>query len=341
MKQIWITRKGDPSVLEVREKETPSPGLGEVRVKVEAAGVNFADLMARLGNYPDAPPLPAVVGYEVAGKIDAVGPGGDQSLVGTDVIAVTRFGGYSTHVIVKEVQVTPRPAALDARTAAAIPVTGLTAWIMIEEMGRVREGDRVLVHSAGGSVGLMALDLIKRRGGIAVGTASGHKHAFLKARGYAELVDYRTQDFEQALADGPGFDLILDPIGGESWAKGFRLLRTTGKIVCFGMSATTPGQSRSLLSAVKAAVSTPWLMFNPVTLLNANKGVMGVNMGRMWNEAERLSGWLRSLISLWEDGVLRVQVHAAVPFSNAPEAHRILHDRENLGKVVLVPDEFA
>lgn len=341
MKQIWITRKGEPSVLEVREKETPAPGFGEVRVKVEAAGVNFADLMARLGNYLDAPPLPAVVGYEAAGKIDAVGPGGDESLVGTDVVAVTQFGGYSTHVVVKEAQAIPRPPAMDARTAAAIPVTGLTAWIMIEEMGRVREGDRVLVHSAGGSVGLMALDLIKRRGGIAVGTASGHKHAFLKERGYDELVDYRTQDFEKALEDGPGFDLILDPLGGDAWAKGFRLLRTTGRLICFGMSASTPSASRSVLSALKTAVSTPWLMFNPVTLLNANKGVMGVNMGRMWNEVDRLAGWLRSLIALWEEGSLRVQLHAAVPFSNAPEAHRILHDRENLGKVVLVPDEFA
>ena len=335
MKQIWIPRAGAPSVLELREAPDPDPGPGEVRIAVEAAGVNFADLMARMGIYPDAPPTPCVVGYEVAGRIDAVGAGVPAERVGEDVVVMCRFGGYSSVVVVPSAQAVTRPPGLDAVTAAAIPVTGLTAWMMLEEMGRVRAGDRVLVHSAGGGVGLMALDLILRRGAIAVGTASAGKHAFLKERGYHELVDYRTQDFHEVLKDGPGFDLILDAVGGASWAKGLKLLRPTGRLICFGFSSGTSGNTRSPLALLKFASTVPWLKVNPVALMNENIGVMGVNMGNMWDETERVTGWMRSLLTLWEEGTLRPVVHAAIPFERAAEAHQLIHNRENLGKVVL------
>jgi synaptic vesicle membrane protein VAT-1 len=338
MKQVVITRAGGPEVLEVREKADPEPGPGEVRVKVEAAGINFADLMARMGIYQDAPPLPTVVGYEVAGTIDQVGPGVDRSRVGQPVVAPTRFGGYSSLVIVKNEQAILRPPGLDAEHAAAIPVTGLTAWMMVEEMGRVRQGDRVLVHSAGGGVGLMALDLIKRRGGIAVGTASAKKHPELKALGYDELVDYTTQDFEAVLSKGAPFDLVLDPVGGESWAKGFRLLRTGGRMICFGFSTQAGGEKASLLGTIKSVASIPWLLFNPISMINSNKGLMGVNMGNMWQEGERLGVWLSHLLALWQKGQLRPRVHATYPFSRAAEAHRSIHERSNLGKVLLIPD---
>lgn len=337
MKQVWITKTGGPEVLAVREAPDPRPAPGEVRIAVEAAGVNFADLMARIGVYPDAPPLPAVVGYEVAGKIDEVGEGVDRARLGQAVVAATRFGGYSSAVVVPERHALPLPPGLDAANAAAIPVTGLTAWMMLEEMARIREGDRVLVHSAGGGVGLMALDLIKWRKGYAIGTASASKHAFLRERGYDELVDYTKEDYEAVLKQRPPLDVVLDPVGGESWAKGFRLLRSGGKLICFGFSAGARGTTRSRLGQMKAIWQIPWLAFNPVTLLNANKGILGVNMGRAWSETERLGGWLTQLLELWQRGLIRTHVHARVPFAEAPEAHRILHARENLGKVVLVP----
>jgi len=194
VKQIWIPRHGGPEVLEVRSAPTPEPAAGEVRIRVEAAGVNFADLMARMGVYRDAPPPPMVVGYEVSGTIDAVGPDVDTERVGQPVIAVCQFGGYASHVVVGAKQAIPRPDGLDAITGAAMAVTGLTAWMMVEEMARVRDGDRVLVHSAGGGVGLMCLDLIKRRKAFAVGTASTSKHAMLRDLGYDQLIDYRQHD---------------------------------------------------------------------------------------------------------------------------------------------------
>jgi len=335
MKQIWIPRIGDPSVLELREAPDPEPGPGEVRIAVEASGVNFADAMARMGLYPDAPPVPMVVGYEVAGEVDALGEGADPALLGQPVVAMCRFGGYSSKVCVPAMQAAIRPEGLDAVTAASIPVVGATAWMMIEIMGRVREGDRVLVHSAGGGVGLMALDLLKRRGAYAIGTASPGKHDFLRERGYDQLIDYRSQDFEEALQGQVGLDLILDPIGGEAWAKGLRLLRAGGRLICFGMSANATSNTRSPLTVLKNLASVPWLRSNPIALINENKGLMGVNMGHMWHEGERVAGWLRELLVLWERGEIRPHVHATVPFENAAEAHRILHARENFGKVIL------
>jgi NADPH:quinone reductase-like Zn-dependent oxidoreductase len=305
---------------------------------VEAAGINFADLLGRMGLYPDRPPLPCVMGYEVAGTIDAVGAGVSPDRIGEPVVAMTQFGGHSSAVCVPAIQVAVRPEGLDAVTAAAIPVNALTAWMMIEEMGRVRAGDRVLVHSAGGGVGLAALDLLLRRGAVAIGTASPGKHAFLKERGYHQLIDYRNHDFAQVLAEEPGLDLILDPIGGDYWKKGLGLLRAGGRMVCFGFSATAAGNTRSLVGTLSNLAKVPWTQFNPISLMNNNIGVMGVNMGHMWHESERVTDWLEKLLVLWQQGVLRPHVHATVPFSNAREAHRILHDRENMGKVILTPD---
>lgn len=338
MQQIWFPKAGPPSVLQLRSADDPTPDPGEVRVAVEAAGVNFADVMARMGLYPDAPPFPMVVGYEVAGTVDALGEGVPESWLGAPVVAMTRFGGYSTKVCLPIGQVSRRPDGLDATTAAAIPVTGLTAWMLLMEFGRVREGDRVLVHSASGGVGLMVLDIAKHHGAYVAGTASGHKHEALYARGFDKLIDYRNEDFFTALSGEPPFDLVLDPVGGASWTKGLDLLRAGGKLVCYGMSSNAKSSQRSVFAVLRNLLAVPWLRINPINLMHENKSVCGVNMGRMWHESERVTGWLDELLALWSEGVLRPQVHATVPFSDAAAAHQIIHDRANVGKVVLVPD---
>lgn len=336
MQQIVIPRHGDLSVLELRESPHPEPEPGCVRIAVQASGVNFADLMARQGIYPDAPPLPMVVGYEVSGVVDAVGAGVDAAWEGAPVLAMTRFGGYSSHINVPIEQLVRRPDSLDPVLAASIPVTGVTAWMMLEEIRRVREGDRVLVHSAGGGVGLAALDLIKRRGGIAIGTASAAKHDFLRERGYDQLIDYRNQDFEEALRDEAPLDCILDPVGGDSWAKGLRLLAPAGVLICFGFSARSQSSRKpGVITQLQALAAIPWTKFNPVSLMHGNQVVAGVNMGRMWDRSAEVAGWLGELVALFESGHLRPHVHATVPSDNPAEAHRILHDRENLGKVVI------
>ena len=337
MRQIRIPRAGPPEILEVVEVPDLTPGAGQVRIAVEAAGVNFADVMARMGHYQDAPPFPVVVGYEVAGTIDAVGEGVDSARVGEPVVAMTQFGGYSEQVVVDTLQAVRRPEGMSAVQAAAIPVTGTTAWMILKVMGRVQAGDRVLVHSAGGGVGGMALGLLKEVGATAVGTASGHKHEALYAAGWDELVDYRTVDYAEALADGLGFDLVLDPIGGASWKKGLSLLRPGGRLVCYGLSDHAKNDRPSTWRFLKSVLAIPWLAANPVALIQENKGILGVNMGHLWDEGPRVLEWLEQVLERVQDGRMEARVHATVPFAEAAEAHAILHRRENLGKVVLVP----
>lgn len=336
MQRVVVRKPGDVSRLEFASISNLKPGPGEVLLRVEASGVNFADLVARMGMYQDAPPFPMGLGYEVAGVVEELGANVDPQWMGVPVVSLTQFTGYASHVVVPVSWMSRRPESMSAAVGASIPVTGLTAWMMLEVMGRVREGDRVLVHSAGGGVGLMALDLILRAGAVAVGTASAHKHAFLKERGYAQLIDYRTEDYAEVLADETGFDLVLDPVGGASWAKGMQLLRTGGRLVMFGFSAQNSGQKGSFFAKMDAVRQIPWLKFNPVHLINQNIGVMGVNMARLWDEGDRVSEWLSTLMELWASGTLRPVVHCEVPFQEVQEAHRILHDRENIGKVVLM-----
>ncbi len=338
MRAIQFDRNGPPSVLQVVQRPDPTPGPGQVRVRVAASGVNFADVMARIGVYQDAPPLPSVVGYEVSGTIDAVGDGVDEARIGEAVVAMTRFGGYADTLVLDAIQASTIPEGVDVVDAAAIPVTGLTAWMILHILGRVRAGDRVLVLGAGGGVGLMALDLIKEAGAEAWGAASPGKHAWLADRGWDALVDYRQDGWAEALAARTeGFDLVLDPVGGRSWGTSLDLLRPGGRLVAYGMSANAVGERRNLLAVIRNVLAIPWLRMMPVALINENKGVLGVNMGRLWDEGPRVRGWLDEVLARVADGRIRPDIHARVPFDQAAEAHRILQDRENRGKVLLVP----
>ncbi len=212
------------------------PGAGEVRIKVEAAGVNFADNAARQGLYPDAPKLPAVVGYEVSGVVDKLGAGVTSPAVGTRVLALTRFSGYSTMIVVPQASALPMPDSMTFEQAAAIPVTYLTAWLMLVWHGNVREGDTVLVHAAAGGVGQAALQICNWKKAKVIGTASKGKHERLRSLGVVHCIDYTTQDFEEEVktyTKGRGVDIVLDAVGGESFAKSYRLAGAAREAVCF------------------------------------------------------------------------------------------------------------
>jgi NADPH:quinone reductase-like Zn-dependent oxidoreductase len=338
MRQIWITRKGGPEVLQIREAPDPVLQEGQVRIRVRASGVNFADVMARLGFYRDAPPLPAVVGYEVAGTIDAIGPGVSGRSVGERVVTFTRFGGYSDVVCVPHDQAVPIPERLSFSQAAAIPVQWVTAWHMIVFLGNLQRGQRLLVQAAGGGVGTAAIQIAKRIGAEIIGTASASKHERLKALGLTHAIDYRNQDFEvevKRLTGGRGVDLALDAVGGASFKKSYRSLKPTGKLVMFGASSVAPDGSGSILPALKTLVQMP--RFWSMTMLNANKGVFGVNLGHLWDEKELLGSELRAVLDGAQRGEFQPIVDLEVPFAEAPKAHARLQDRANFGKVVLVP----
>lgn len=340
MRQIWIPKAGEPEVLEVREARDPLPKRGELRVRVEASGVNFADIMGRMGIYPDLPPMPVVVGYEVAGRVDAVGEGVESDWVGRDVLAMTRFGGYSDVVCVPEVQIQARPAGMTAQQGAAVPVNYLTAHQLLVVMGGLRAGDTVLVHSAGGGVGIAATQLARAIGATVIGTASAGKHDFLKSIGVAHCIDYRSEDFEarvREITGGRGVELAIDAVGGDSFKKSFRSLAATGRLGMFGMSAAATGKRRSLAGFLRAAASTPWLTFNPVRLMNENKGAFGVNLGHLWEEVDRVQGWLERLLEQYTAGEIAPVIARTFSFDEAAQAHHYIQDRRNTGKVLLVP----
>src|SRR5712672_2386522 len=334
MRAVVITKHGDLSVLQVQERpDPPPPGPGQVRIAVRAAGVNFADHLAPVGLYPDAPKPPAVVGYEVAGTIEAVGDGASPARLGERVLAGTRFGGYAEIVNVAVSDSVALPAALSFEQGAAIPVNYATAWAALHGYGSLRPGERVLIHAAAGGVGIAAIQLAKAAGAEIHGTASPGKHQKLAELGVDRAIDYRRDGWWKGL--GP-YDVVLDALGGTSLRRSYGLLRPGGRLVGYGVSASQQGEKRSLLRAAPQALSM-LRGFNLLSQLEDSKAVIGLNMLRLWDDRGTLEPWITPLAQALHDGTISPIVHAAVPFAEAPEAHRILAARENIGKVVLVP----
>jgi synaptic vesicle membrane protein VAT-1 len=338
MKQIVTTSTGDVDVLKVQAQPDPKPGDGEVLIRVKAAGLNFADILSRQGLYPDSPPKPCVMGYEVSGVVDQLGEGVARELLGTPVVAMTRFGGQSDCVVVKAMQMFEKPQRLTFEQAAAIPVNYLTAYVLIVVMGSLHEGESILIHNAGGGVGLAALEIAKQIGAVTYGTASPSKHEFLKARGLDHPIDYRNQDWSEVLTDltrGRGVDLILDPIGGAHWKKSYAALRHTGRLGMFGVSVASATGVRGKVKMLTAAIQMP--RFHPLGLLNKNRGVFGLNLGHMWHEPEKVATWMKAILRGVEEGWINPHVDRAFRFEEAGAAHLYLEQRKNIGKVVLVP----
>jgi NADPH:quinone reductase-like Zn-dependent oxidoreductase len=284
--------------------------------------------------------MPVVIGYEVAGRVDALGEGVDPAWQDRDVLALTRFGGYSDVICVPQRQVAKRPEGMRAEIGAAIPVNYLTAYQLVCVMGGLRPGETMLVHSAGGGVGVAAIQLARHIGGKVIGTASARKHELLQQLGVDHCIDYRTEDFEQRvleITDGAGVELVLDAVGGKSFKKSFRVLAPSGRLGMFGISSAATGKTKSLTSLIKTLASMPWIQFTPLTLINQNKGVFGVNLGHLWGEFERVRSWLQTLLDLYEKGVVQPVVDATFSFEEAAQAHHYIQDRKNIGKVLLVP----
>lgn len=338
MRQVWIPRIGPPEVLELREAPDPQAGVGEIRIQVAAAGINFADILARMGLYPDAPKLPAVVGYEVSGTVDQVGPQVTGVAEGDRVLALTRFKGYSDRVVVPSAFASPIATELSFESAAAIPVNYLTAWLMLVWLGNVRQGDRVLVHAVAGGVGQAALQVCRHFGAEVLGTASAGKHERLRELGVSLPIDYRSEDFEARVLEatgGRGVDLALDAVGGASFSKSYRCLAPLGRLYVFGLSSAATGKRRSIPVALRQVLRTP--KFKPIDLMNRNRGVQGVNLGHLWKEVDRLSSMLTEIVRLAEQGVLAPVVDRTFPLTRAADAHAYIQERKNFGKVLLVP----
>ncbi len=342
MRQVWIKRKGESSELELRTVTDPEPHSGQVQVRVAAAGVNFADVMMRRGLYPDAPSLPAVPGYEIAGEIVAVGDGVDSRLVGQRVVAMCNFGGYSEQVCLPQAMVWPLPPQIDAITAAAVPVNYLTAWQMVRVMAPVQAGETVLIHSAAGGVGQAVRQLCQLAGATVIGSASPAKHALLSEQGLAYVFDSQASGFAagvKAATAGRGVDLALEPRNGSWIMESYQSMAKCGRLILFGFSGAARGRRSGLLSSLRTLAGVPWLKLNPIRLMNDNKSIAGVNLGRMWDQQSRTAGWMDELLALLVAGKIAPVIDQVLPFSAAAKSHDRLENRQNIGKIVLVPDD--
>ncbi len=336
MRALTLTKHGGPEVLQIRESADPVPKPGEVLIAVKRAGLNFADIAARVGLYPDAPPPPTVLGYEVAGLVAAVGDGVTSVKVGERVVSMCRFHGQASHVCVDAALVRRLPESLSFDEGAALPVNYLTAWHMMFHVGQLRPGDSILIHMAAGGVGLAAIELCRLVPGVRIfGTASASKHELLRSVGVQHPIDYRSVDYAEEvrrLTDGRGVHLVLDALGGPDWHKGYQLLRPAGHLIAFGWANMVQGEKRSVPTVVRQYLGMK--SYTPFRLMNANKSVSGVNVGHLWGELELMGSHLGKLLELGAAGKVKPHVDTVFPLSKGPDAHRHVQARKNVGKVV-------
>ncbi len=343
MRAVVLTKTGGPEVLQVQEQPDPVAGPGEVLIAVRAAGINFADTMARVGLYPDAPDTPCVLGYEVAGEVEAVGGDVTDFKPGDRVMAGTRFGGQAEKVAVPQDQVIPAPERLSFEQAAAFPVNYGTAYAAMVKMGGLREGDRVLIHAAAGGVGISAVQIARGIGTEIFGTASPGKHDAIREQGVKHAIDYRSDDFEAEVAritDGDGVDVIIDATGPTNFRKDYRCLRQGGRLIMYGLSEASTETGRSIPKALSSLVrmplaTIPW--WKSLQVMNENKGVAGLNMLGWWDREGTINRVVEPMLPALESGELDPVVAEAFPFDRAPDAHQFIAERRNIGKVVLVP----
>ncbi|MDI2130835.1 NADP-dependent oxidoreductase [Yinghuangia seranimata] len=311
MRAIGQDAFGGPETLKVVEVDRPVPGPAEVLVKVRAAAFNPTDAWHRATGGLAGGDAPVRLGWDVSGVVEEVGPGVTVFRPGDEVFGLPRHpapaGAYAEYVTSPTRHLAPKPLGLTHTEAAALPMAALTAWQALVDTADVRPCQRVLVHAAAGGVGHLAVQIAKARGAYVIGTASAAKHAFLRALGADELVDYRTVDFAEAVSD---VDAVLDTIGGDYGPRSLRTLRPGGIVV----SLASPAE------AALAAIAEP----------------LGLRAAFMIVEADPTG--LREIAALAEVGRLQPRVHTTLPLADAADAHRLAETGRTTGKIVLTVD---
>jgi synaptic vesicle membrane protein VAT-1 len=341
MRAMVVRRYGPPEVFESRELPDPQPKAGETLIRVKAVGVNFADLLQRMGIYPGTPKPPFVPGLEISGVVEKTADGGkpgegEPLKAGDAVTALTHFNAYAEWAAVPSRQVYRLPAGMPFDDAAAIPVNYITAYHSMFAMGNLQPGDRILIHGAAGGVGIAAVQMARARGLVIFGTAGPAKQEYLRKIGVDHPLDYEKGDFVKAVRKyaPDGIEMVMDPIGGKSFARSAECLGSTGRLVVFGFSAAAgPDGKRSLLRGATALAQTP--RFHPLKLMEKNISVIGVNLGRMQTRGALLRSELADIFRMYAEGKIKPAIGKTFPLAEAAAAHRYIHDRKNIGKVIL------
>ena len=348
MRAMVVRKYGAPEVMEWREVPEPTLAAGRVKIRVRAIGINFADLLARLGVYSTTPKAPFVPGLELAGEVEQVEPAEDgagktrqteeQPLqIGDRVAALTMFHAYAEKAVVRAEQAFRIPDAMSFEDAAAIPVNYLTAWHSMFEMGNLRAGDRMLITSAAGGVGVAAVQLAKARGIVTFGTASSGKQEFLRQQGVDHPIDYTREKFREVVrrVAPEGIEMAFDAIGGKSYWESYKCLGPMGRLVAYGFSTVVSESGKvNYLRAARELWDTP--RFHPLKLIDRNIAVIGVHIGKLASKAHVLRPQLESIFALWKEGKVKPVIGKSFPLQEAAAAHSYIHARKNIGKVVLM-----
>ena len=331
--RVVITAQGGPEVLKLVEDDLPIPGLAQVRVKVLAAGVAYADVLMRHGLYPGIPPFPFAPGYDIVGDIDALGTGVTQFTIGQRVAALTVIGGYAQYALVPAAHLVPVPAQLDPAEVVSLVLNYVTAYQMLHRFANLREGRRLLVHGAAGGVGTAALQLGKIAGLVMFGTASKPKHELVSSLG-ATPIDYRSENFVERVAQlaPAGVDCVLDPIGGKNWLASYRCLRAGGTLACYGASsAVTEG---------KLSAGLGFALLGLLKLVPDGKRAFWYNIKTL---RDSHPDWFREdllkLCELLAERKIQPVIAARLPLREAARANEMLERAQFSGKIVLLPQD--
>lgn len=336
MEAFYLIKFGKASnAFERRSLQLAELKPDEISIEVAHFGLNFADIMARKGLYPDCPPLPAVLGYEVLGRVASVGADVSGFKKGDRVISMTRFGGYASHVHTPALAATKISEEVPAGEALALVTQGSTAWYMVEELLRLREGDRVLIHAAAGGVGSILVQLCKSKGCTVFGTASPSKHDFLRKLGVDHPIDYRKKEYFEAIKNILGkqqLDAIFDPVGGKGFKDGMDMLAPVGRMVCFGASTFT--QANGFLPKIKRFLNFGF--YHPMKLMRDAKSLMTANLLRLGDhKAVYLNDILHKVVQSHLEGITKPHAETHFPVSQLAEAHDFLESRKSLGKITI------
>jgi NADPH:quinone reductase-like Zn-dependent oxidoreductase len=336
MKAIVLERHGGAEVLRVREVPDPLPGTGQVRVRVEAIGVNYAEVLSRKGLYGWAPALPYTPGMEAAGTIDALGAGVEGRAIGERVIVGAQYGAYAEKVVVPERQALPAVPAFSTEENAAIAVNYLTAWVALMEMARLRPTDRVLVTAAAGGVGTAAVQIATRFGCATAGMAgSDAKLEAIRALGAEAAVNYRRAGFQARLREAAGtggYDVVLEVVGGEVFRAVWPVLAPFGRVVVAGF-ASLALQRWNPLSWLRTWRDLPKADIR--SLAPASAGLMATHIGYLLDDPPRLARVWGELMAFVAAHGIRPVVGATFSFGEMAEAHRLMESRRSVGKIVV------
>ena len=337
MKAAYLVKYGPAeNAFEIREVPRPKPGRNQVLIKVEAFGLNFADVAARYGKYRGAPPLPTLLGYDVVGHIEECGANVENLVKGDRVTALTLFGGYAEYAIAEEGIAQKIPKSIDAGTAVALATQYCTAYFLSDRMTNLQENEKILIHAAAGGVGTALVQLALYRKCIVFGTCSSpEKIEYLRKIGVHHPINHTENDFAKTIekrVGHKGIDVVFNPIGGKSIKEGYGLLGAGGRLVSYGVSSLN--NKKNIFGKLKDLWQFGF--YHPVQFLSSSKGIIGVNMLKIAAERpKKIAKAMQEVLQLHQEGILLPHVGGEYSIDQLSEAHQFLESRKSMGKIVV------